>query len=526
MRLAEPAILGRLQCWIMAIAAALLFTGPAQADPADIAASSRSVVRIVLVAQENGKVYYIGHGSGFAVSPDKVVTNAHVVRPVQEDSTVLIGIIPSQGSKSFGGKLLAVSPRNDLALIQLQEGRLPPVAVYGAAVADGTDVVAIGYPGAVDRAQGLSLDQLIEPMAPVKTPGVVSGGRTSREFDTLLHTAPLAAGNSGGPLVDNCGRVVGVNSFGSLSDGNDAEFGFAVSNRELAGFLRAAKISYSNVATDCRSAADLSAEEAERNRLAMREQQEQRAASKAAEEARYQRELRKAELEIENSRENRIAIAALLLALAVLSGGAGGLLLDKGKRNPGIAACSGGAVLLLGAALIFLTRPSLADAEDIATERMEQGSKDKAETGKPLAGPLVCRIIPERSRITLSEVEPLEIDWNANGCVNKRTQYGRETNEWSRVFVPNSEDTVSINHFDPDLREFRTERFLLDIPTMQKAREIRARYRYDQCTGETEVLSELVDMQKALRAALPAQPNEILVYQCDLDKAGAEAAAE
>ena len=91
----------------------------------------------------------------------------------------------------------------------------------------------------VDRAQGLDISDIFRSQPPVKSRGYVSGARPSRQFDTILHTAPIARGNSGGPLLDPCGRVVGVNSFGADNDGGDAEFFFAVSNRELVPFLRA-----------------------------------------------------------------------------------------------------------------------------------------------------------------------------------------------------------------------------------------------------------------------------------------------
>jgi serine protease Do len=504
--------------------AALLPSDPVAADPADIAASSRSVVRVVLVAQDDGKVYYVGHGSGFAVTSNLIVTNAHVVAPLQEDSTILIGVIPSQGSKSYGGKLVAVSQRNDLALIRLEEGRIPAVPLLGTPVEDGANVVAIGYPGTVDRAQGLSLDQLIEPMAPIKTLGNVSGGRSSQDFDTVLHTAPMAAGNSGGPLVDSCGRVVGVNSFGSLSSGNDAEFGFAVSNREVAQFLRDAKVNFSQTSSECLSAAQATQEERERATALRRAEAEERAAEAAAKERAYTDQLRLAEREIENTRENRIAIAALLLAMTVLAGAAGGVLIDKGKRNPGIAACGGAALCLLGAVLVFLTRPSLNDAEDIAAARIEEAEKDARKSAAPgavaMQGKLICTIQADRSRITLSQTAPLAIDWAQGGCVNGRTQYGRTGDSWSRIFVPNEEDTVSINSFDPGNGEFRTERFLLGIDAMRQARTIRGRYKYGQCTDDSAVIAELEDMQKALRQALPVQPNERLVYQCVPDPTG------
>ena len=55
----------------------LAIAAPARAD--DISAAGRSVVRVVVVAFEDGEVVGFGHGSGFAVAPNRIVTNAHVV---------------------------------------------------------------------------------------------------------------------------------------------------------------------------------------------------------------------------------------------------------------------------------------------------------------------------------------------------------------------------------------------------------------------------------------------------------------
>src|SRR3546814_12534301 len=135
----------------------------------------------------------------------------------REEKSIVIGVIPSEGTKSYGGKVIAYSPGNDLALIQLEEGSIPTDTFYSGAVQDGQPVTAIGYPGTVDRAQGLDLQDLIEPLTPVKSSGTVSAGRSSRQFDTILHTAPMASGNSGGPLADPCRPLVGLTSFRSLS---------------------------------------------------------------------------------------------------------------------------------------------------------------------------------------------------------------------------------------------------------------------------------------------------------------------
>ena len=119
------------------------------------------------------------------------------------------------------------------------------------------------------------MSDIFRSMPPVKSPGFVSGARPSRQFDTILHTAPIARGNSGGPLLDGCGRVLGVNSFGADSGGSDAEFFFAVSNRELIPFLRAHDVTARTNDTACRSLADL--EDEERDRL----EREQAAARQA-----------------------------------------------------------------------------------------------------------------------------------------------------------------------------------------------------------------------------------------------------
>ena len=52
---------------------------PVGADPTDIAAAARSVVRVVLISRRGGGVELIGHGSGFAIAPELVVTTAHVI---------------------------------------------------------------------------------------------------------------------------------------------------------------------------------------------------------------------------------------------------------------------------------------------------------------------------------------------------------------------------------------------------------------------------------------------------------------
>ncbi|GAA0472298.1 hypothetical protein GCM10009096_11760 [Parasphingorhabdus litoris] len=499
---------------------AILSAAPAQADPADIAAASRSVVRVVLAATDGDKVAFVGHGSGFAVAPDKIVTNAHVVEIARQEKSVVIGIVPSQGGTSYGGKVIAYSPGNDLALIQLQDGgRLPSMTVFSGPVADGADVVAIGYPGSVDRAQGLNLDDLINPMSPVKTRGSVSGGRTTKQFDTILHTAPIASGNSGGPLIDNCGRILGANSFGSLSDGNDAEFGFAVSSREILSFLRKAGVKAGLTATPCRSVAELSQQE-QRREAAARARIEAAQKAEAAERRQAEAQLRTAiSQEITTERENQMAIAALMLVLSLFVSGGAAYLMLQDKRTPAIGTAGGAALLLVGAILVFLSRPAFSEIDDRVAAALKEKLPDENGTngGSALAtaGQYQCRLNSERSRITVSQVDTLDLDWAEGGCVNGRTQYGRDGDKWSRIFVPNEEQTVTISSFDPASAEFTTERYLLGLSAMTKAREIRKQYGNRACTSDEKALADITEMVKAIRTELPMQTNERLVYECE-----------
>ncbi|WP_370187286.1 serine protease [Qipengyuania sp.] len=504
---------------------ALLAPAIAHAEPADIDAAARGVVRVVIIGEENDELIPISHGTGFAVAGDKVVTNAHVLRDALRDSELKIGIIPSGGGEAVYGQPLAISPRNDLALIRITGSlRLPPLALAGGPPPDSGEVTSVGYPMNVDRAQGLGLSDIFRSQPPVKSPGFISGARPSRQFDTILHTAPIARGNSGGPLLDPCGRVLGVNSFGADNDGGDAEFFFAVSNRELIPFLRANGVEPRVNNSTCRSMADLDA--AERERL----QREQMAArADLAERAEAQRVKRdRAQLEAEQGvirdREDRLFLAFVLLLVAFGLGQWALALWKAEPRDETRLRIVGGAsaVLVLAALAAYLTRPGLDEIDRRVAAAMQDGKpggKDDETASAPGELALLCRLVPERSRVTNADVKDLEFDWQSGGCVNERTQYGFAGGSWSRVFVPNSEDAVAVNSFDPDRRIFRIERYLLPRDAMNEARKARAKYDAPQC-GTEDAAAKLGEMQAEVLGKLPSQANERLVYECSARAGG------
>lgn len=491
---------------ILLAALLLLASFPAHAD--DISATGRGVVRVVTIAVVDDKVVGFGHGSGVVVGPNRIVTNAHVMELADRyPDNVLIGVVPSEGAKSYQGKVIAYDSQRDLALIEYRGAALPAAVLYTGAVTEGDAVVALGYPGNVDLATARSAADYIRPMSPVRSEGVFSGRRSLTGIEVLLHTASIARGNSGGPLLDRCGRVIGINSAITRGEEGDSTFGFAIADTEVAAFLREAKQDFTTVGTPCTSIEERLREDGVADAKAQADAASAR--RDAATQAQMAREeaLAKARNAAERSRENVMAVAGLLLVAGALLLGGAGLLVSRGRRAAAAWSAAVGVLAILAAILVFVLRPSgdvtIADIAPV-----------KVATQDIPPGRLICVFQPERSRVTVSPTTDVPITWNREGCMNGRTQYLDANRRWERVLVPDIEQTVSLLSFDPATRTYSNTRYLLSAAAMEAARKLRVQGGPKTCTLDPVPLDRLAQQQAAIRAALPPLPNEKLVYSC------------
>jgi serine protease Do len=153
-------------------------------------------------------------GSGFIIdSSGIVVTNYHVVKDAKTVSVTL-----SDG-KSYPAKILGMDPKTDLAVLKISAGELLPFVELGSSanVEPGEWVVAMGNPFGLGG---------------TVTAGIVSAlGRDIGDgpYDKFIQIdAPINEGNSGGPLFDQHGQVIGINTAILTPTGGSVGIGFAI----------------------------------------------------------------------------------------------------------------------------------------------------------------------------------------------------------------------------------------------------------------------------------------------------------
>ncbi len=187
----------------------------------DSSTYDRAVVRVV--AQSAGGEI-LGTGSGFFVDERHVVTNHHVVAGGKLPPNPLISIVLVDGRDWLPATVRWTDEGLDLAVLEAPPAQdSSSLALRLTEPARGVDVYAVGYPGSADRASGDILQSTLTDGILSKPPfGTRWGMPGSGLARVLQHTAAISPGSSGGPLLDSCGSVLGVNTAGGLSEVRDA----------------------------------------------------------------------------------------------------------------------------------------------------------------------------------------------------------------------------------------------------------------------------------------------------------------
>jgi len=152
----------------------------------------------------------MGEGSGFVIGDKYIVTNYHVVA---EAEAVRVFSRYGRFMQNDVTGFVVKSPEKDIAVLKLAEpsGLTPVVFATRASVHKLQPVLAAGFPGAANL--GGSIDNLMEVSF---TQGIISGFIQENGEGMYQISAAVNPGNSGGPLFDQCGRVIGINSLKSL----------------------------------------------------------------------------------------------------------------------------------------------------------------------------------------------------------------------------------------------------------------------------------------------------------------------
>lgn len=192
-----------------------------------VAAPDGALARSPVVQAVQGEVFKVTgvatscsrriEGSGFVYAPERVMTNAHVVAGVKNPLVEVDG-------RTVSARVVVYDPQRDLAVLYVRGLRAAPLAFAGPAAA-GADAIVVGYPqDGPFRADAARVRETQR----ARGPDIYGESTIVREVYALR--ALVQPGNSGGPLLDPQGRVLGV-VFAAAAD--DTDTGYALTAAEV-----------------------------------------------------------------------------------------------------------------------------------------------------------------------------------------------------------------------------------------------------------------------------------------------------
>ncbi|HEX5346489.1 MAG TPA: MarP family serine protease [Pseudonocardiaceae bacterium] len=174
-------------------------------------------------------------GSGFVVAPQRVITNAHVVAGTDQ---VQVEISPNN---TLDAEVVSYDPEVDVAILKVPGLRAPVLPLAPKPAISGLSGLVLGYP--LDGPYTASAARVRDRIH-LRGPDIYNASTVVRNVYTVR--AVVRSGNSGGPLLDGSGQVLGL-VFGAAVD-ND-ETGFVLADDEIADDVAAAPSRNAEVST-------------------------------------------------------------------------------------------------------------------------------------------------------------------------------------------------------------------------------------------------------------------------------------
>ncbi len=191
---------------------------------------------VFIISENDGNSF--GMGTGFLIQEGYVLTNAHVVDDYSKFFIAGKSFAPIQA------KLIKKvhTQVDDFALLQFAQPTDLPILSFSLSLSRTDKISAWGYPYLVTQFDE-NMDKIIAGeyanLPPVVyTEGVVSAFVESNGGQAIIHSAAIASGNSGGPLINSQGQVVGVNTWGASIEGDDAFVNASQPSHAAIRFLR------------------------------------------------------------------------------------------------------------------------------------------------------------------------------------------------------------------------------------------------------------------------------------------------
>ncbi|HTI28340.1 MAG TPA: MarP family serine protease [Kutzneria sp.] len=208
-------------------------------DPPDTALQNSQVVKSVesSVLKVRGRAPSCSRaleGSGFVIAPERVMTNAHVVAGTDDE-------VVEVGRGQLTAHVVYYDPEADVAVLSVPGLDAQPLQFSQQDYTSGQDAIVLGYPlDGPYTARAARVRQRIQ----LNGPDIYGTQKVNRDVYTIRST--VKSGNSGGPLINPNGQVIGV-VFGAAVD--DPETGFALTTAEVSKVVQQARSLFRPVST-------------------------------------------------------------------------------------------------------------------------------------------------------------------------------------------------------------------------------------------------------------------------------------